>query len=85
MKLNSEHLFKLATLEINALWRMQYFFCYCLNTTVCEFSNFNVDTVNGIQKKCAWPRETGEQFFFIYLFIYLIHYLQSNKIILWNY
>ena len=85
MKLNSEHLLKLATLEINAIWRMQYFFCYCLNTTVCEFSNFNVDTVNGIQKKCAWPRETGEQFFFIYLFIYLIHYLQSNKIILWNY
>ena len=24
MKLNSEHLFKLATLEINAIWRTQY-------------------------------------------------------------
>ena len=66
MKLNSEHLFKLATLEINALWRMQYFFWYCLNTTVCEFSNFNVGKVNGTLKKCAWPRETGEQFFFFF-------------------
>ena len=26
MKLNSEYLFELATLEINAIWRMQYFF-----------------------------------------------------------
>ena len=25
MKLNSEHLFVLATLEINVIWRMQYF------------------------------------------------------------
>ena len=25
MKLNSEHLFELATLEINAVWRVQYF------------------------------------------------------------
>ena len=26
MKLNSEHLFELAALEMNAIWRMQYFF-----------------------------------------------------------
>ena len=26
MKLNSEHLFELDTIEINAIWRMQYFF-----------------------------------------------------------
>ena len=25
MKLNSEHLLELAILEINAIWRMQYF------------------------------------------------------------
>ena len=50
MKLNSEHLFELATLEINAMWRIQYFF-WCCNTTVCEFNNLNIDTVNAIQKK----------------------------------
>ena len=26
MKLNFKHLFEFATLEINAIWRMQYFF-----------------------------------------------------------
>ena len=26
MKFNSEHLFEFATLEINVIWRMQYFF-----------------------------------------------------------
>ena len=51
MKLNSEHLFEHATLEINAIWKIQYFFGYCLNTTVCEFNNFNIGTVNTIQKK----------------------------------
>ena len=25
MKLNSEHLFELATLEVNAIWKMEYF------------------------------------------------------------
>ena len=25
MKLNSEHLFQLATVKINEIWRMQYF------------------------------------------------------------
>ena len=35
MKWNSEHLFKLATLEINAIWRMQHFFWYSL-------INFNI-------------------------------------------
>ena len=25
MKLNSEHLFELATLEVNVIWRMEYF------------------------------------------------------------
>ena len=37
MNLNSEHLLELAALEINTIWRMQYFFWYCLNTTVCEY------------------------------------------------
>ena len=46
MKLNSEHLLELATLGINAMWRMQY-----LNKLVCEFNNFNVGTVNATQKK----------------------------------
>ena len=48
MKLNSEHLFELVTLEINAIWKMQYFFRYCLNTKVCEFNNFNI----GSYRKC---------------------------------
>ena len=26
IELNSEHLFEFATLQINAIWRMQYFF-----------------------------------------------------------
>ena len=37
MNLNSEHLLELAALEINTIWRMQYFFRYCLNTTVCKY------------------------------------------------
>ena len=44
----------LYTLEINAILRMQYFFEYCVNTTVCEFNNFNIGTVNAIQKKFVW-------------------------------
>ena len=51
LKLNSEHLFELATPKINAIWRMQYFFLYCLNTTVFEFSNFNIGTVTAIQRE----------------------------------
>ena len=51
MKLNSEQLFELATLQINAIWRMKYLFWYRLNTTVCKFNSFNNDTVNTIQKK----------------------------------
>ena len=49
MKLYSEHLFELAALEINAIWRMQFFLNY-LNTTVCKFNDFNIGTVNVIQK-----------------------------------
>ena len=48
MKLNSEHLFENGTLEMNVISRMQYFFSYCLNKTVCEFSNFDMDAVNEI-------------------------------------
>ena len=51
MKWNSEYLFELAYLEINAKWKTQYFFWYCLNKTVCKFNNFNTGTVNAIQKK----------------------------------
>ena len=54
MKLNSKYLFELTTLEINKICRMQYFFWYCLNTTVCEYSNFNIGTVNAIQKKFVY-------------------------------
>ena len=51
-EVNSEHLFKFASsLEINAIWRVQYFFLYCLNTAVCKFNNFNNSTLNAIQKK----------------------------------
>ena len=32
MKLNSEYLLELPAPEINAIWRMQYFFGYCLNS-----------------------------------------------------
>ena len=61
MKLNSEHLFELAIPEINATWRMQYFFGYFLNTIVCEFSKFNIGTVNAIQKKFVLMHKMGEQ------------------------
>ena len=37
---------------VNANWRMEYFFWYCLNTTVRKFKNSNIGTVNAIQKKC---------------------------------
>ena len=49
IKLDSEHLFELATLEMSLIWRMKYFFCYCLNTAVCEFNTLNIGTVNAIQ------------------------------------
>ena len=48
MKLNSEHLFEDTTLEMNVISRMQFFFWYCLNKTVCEFSKFDMDAVNEI-------------------------------------
>ena len=35
MKVNSEHLSELATLQIDAMWRIQYFFLYFKNATVC--------------------------------------------------
>ena len=61
MKLNSEHLFELVTLEINAKWKMQYFFGCCLNKTVWEFSNFNIGTVNAIQKKSVYLNEIDKK------------------------
>ena len=51
MKWNSEHLFELTTLEINTIWRMQYIFWYCLNTTMSQFTNFNVRRVNAVKKR----------------------------------
>ena len=39
-------MFELSTLEIKTMWKMQYFFRYCLNTTVFEFNNFNIGTLN---------------------------------------
>ena len=44
-------LLDLATLEINATYRMQHFFWYCLNTTVYEYNDFNTGAVDAIQKK----------------------------------
>ena len=61
MKLNSKHLFELATREINVIWKKQYFFWYCLNKTVCEFIKFNIGTINAIQKKFVKMHEIGEQ------------------------
>ena len=61
MKLNSEHLFELVTLEINAKWKMQYFFGCCLNKTVWEFNNFNISTVNATEKKFAKLYEKVEK------------------------
>ena len=51
IKLKFENLFDLATLEINAIWRIQCFFWYCLNTTVRKSNNFNIGTVNVIQRE----------------------------------
>ena len=53
IKLNSEQLFELPTLEINSMWRKQYFFSYCIKTTVYKSSNFNISTGNAIQKKLS--------------------------------
>ena len=40
-----------SSLEVNAIWRTQYFYLYCLNTTVCKFNNFNIfGTANTIKK-----------------------------------
>ena len=61
MKLNSEYLLEVAIYELNAIWRLQYFFEYCLNPTVCKFSNFYIDTVNAVQKKFVKLHEMGEQ------------------------
>ena len=40
---------------------MKYFFWHCLNTTECEFNNFNIGTVNAIQNKSVYLDEIGEQ------------------------
>ena len=40
---------------------MQYFLWYCLNATLCEFNNFNIGTVNAIQKKLVLLHEMDEQ------------------------
>ena len=54
--------FELATFEANVIWKMQHFFWYCLNTTVCKFNNFNIGTVKDIQKKFVSLDEMGKQF-----------------------
>ena len=61
MKLNYEHLFELATLEVNVVVENTIFFSYtcCLNTTVCEFNNFSIGRVNEIQKKFVHLHEMG--------------------------
>ena len=64
LKLNSEHLFGLAILEINAIWIMQYFFLYCLNTTVFQLSNFNIVTVIAVQKNVCLTARNVQMFTF---------------------
>ena len=44
---NSKYLYELAALEINAIWRMYYYFL-CLNTTICEFNDLNIGAVHTI-------------------------------------
>ena len=61
MKWNSEHLLEPATLEINAIWRIQYFSWYFLNTTKRDFNNFNIGTANKTQKKFVYLQEIGKQ------------------------
>ena len=58
MKLNFEHLFELATLEIDALGRMQFVFWWFLNTIVCEFTSFNFGTVR-LEQSDFFSRWTG--------------------------
>ena len=68
LKLNSDYLFAFITLDINAIWRMQYFFRHCLNKTVSEFNNFNIGAVNAMQKKNCLAAQIGranEKFAFI--------------------
>ena len=58
IKLNSEHLYSHAPLEINANWRMKYFFWYRLKQ---KNPNFNINTVNAIQTKFVYLHEMGKQ------------------------
>ena len=55
---------ELATLETNAIWRMNFFSdaCrYCLTTTVRKFNDFNIGIVDAIQKKFVYLHEMGER------------------------
>ena len=49
--MNSEHLFELATPEINVIWRMQYFVILPKYNSMQIQLNFNIGTVNAVQKK----------------------------------
>ena len=50
---------ELDTLEIYALWRMQYFFWYCLNATVCKFNDFSNGSLNSVQKEFVSLHKIG--------------------------
>ena len=60
MKGNTNQLFETAPLEINAICRMKYFFWYCLNTTECDFNNFNMRAINSVQKKIFLAARNGQ-------------------------
>ena len=72
---NSQYFFELATLEINAIWRIHYFLWCCLNTTVCEFNNFNFGNYlaaqNGQANQVCSSKRYCNKIFFISAFICL--------------
>ena len=59
VKLNSEHLFELVTIELNAIWKMEYFVWYFLNTTVFEFSKHWYSNYNSKEICLAAPNGIG--------------------------
>ena len=54
IKLNSEHFFLTCYTwnTTNIIWRIKYFFWYCLNTTERQFNNSNI-IVNAIQRNLS--------------------------------
>ena len=52
IKLNSEHFFEFATLEINSIWRMQYFFSD--TAYIQQYANSITSTLATLEINSIW-------------------------------